>query len=515
MREEATCQCVAPPLEEDHAFAKDGRARCFAFHPYVFAAAPVLMLYVHNFHKTPFSDVLAPLVVVLGAALITLFLFRLVFPGKQRAAIGASYLLLLTLLYGPLKSTAMLLLLDWGDYLRHRYALGAWCAALVIGLVWLRRARFDDGKATRLLNTVSMMFIITSVFVAGYALAARPPRAESENALNKQEEPETWALQRPALPRDVYLLVFDRCASSEILKELYGYDDTGFRDRLRKRGFYCLTDARTNYPRTCFSMASVLNMRYHGDAIQSMVFYEHEIRNHTVGRLFKDLGYKYYHVGNFHNPLRFNKNADFNYRARLLPSEFADNVYQMTPLCVFPLQGDPFISQQETLERISGEAGPKFVYVHFLTHHHPESYPDSADPYVAETKVVNDSILEMVDEILERSKVPPIIVIQADEGPVLTKEDMSLDYVTQVRKRTGIISAFCLPGVDPAEKIPVTMSPVNTFRLIFKEYFSAHIDLLEDRTFYWENETWQPRAPGPGPFIDVTGVVSKSLSQSR
>ena len=77
----------------------------------------------------------------------------------------------------------------------------------------------------------------------------------------------------------------------------------------------------------------------------------------------------------------------------------------------------------------------------------------------------------------------------------------------QVRKGTGIISEFQLPGVNEAETVSQTISPVNTFRLIFREYFAADIELLDDRTFYWEHESRQPGTPGVGRFIDVTDVV--------
>ena len=86
--------------------------------------------------------------------------------------------------------------------------------------------------------------------------------------------------------------------------------------------------------------------------------------------------------------------------------------------------------------------------------------------------------------------------------------DAAKDRRAQMRKRTGIISAFHLPGVSAAGTISQTISPVNTFRLIFREYFAADVELLDDRTFYWEQESpQQPGTPGVGTFIDVTDMV--------
>jgi hypothetical protein len=44
------------------------------------------------------------------------------------------------------------------------------------------------------------------------------------------------------------------------------------------------------------------------------------------------------------------------------------------------------------------------------------------------------------------------------------------------------LSAYLLPGVD-APLYP-TLTPVNTFRIIFNEYFSQNLELLDDVSLY-------------------------------
>jgi hypothetical protein len=48
-----------------------------------------------------------------------------------------------------------------------------------------------------------------------------------------------------------------------------------------------------------------------------------------------------------------------------------------------------------------------------------------------------------------------------------------------------ILNAYYLPGVDP-NLLYNTISPVNTFRIIFNQYFGAHYDLLPDTSYYSE-----------------------------
>ena len=52
-----------------------------------------------------------------------------------------------------------------------------------------------------------------------------------------------------------------------------------------------------------------------------------------------------------------------------------------------------------------------------------------------------------------------------------------------MREATAILNAYYLPGVGN-EALYDEISPVNTFRVILNEYFSANLELLPDRTFF-------------------------------
>jgi len=47
----------------------------------------------------------------------------------------------------------------------------------------------------------------------------------------------------------------------------------------------------------------------------------------------------------------------------------------------------------------------------------------------------------------------------------------------------GILNAYHLPG-DGNSQLYDSISPVNTFRVIFNQYFGADLKLLEDRSYY-------------------------------
>ncbi len=152
-------------------------------------------------------------------------------------------------------------------------------------------------------------------------------------------------------------------------------------------------------------------------------------------------------------------------------------------------------------------SGPKFVFAHIMAPHPPFifgsdggpaannlQHPDVGSPgyaadieryrqgYIDQVTFVNRKTLEMIDVILERSTKPPVIILQGDHGP-----DVYMDFTDPARgcpfERYSILNAYHLPGVPTAE-IPVDVSPVNTFRLVFNHYFGTNLDLLPNRRFF-------------------------------
>jgi hypothetical protein len=110
----------------------------------------------------------------------------------------------------------------------------------------------------------------------------------------------------------------------------------------------------------------------------------------------------------------------------------------------------------------------------------------------------NERIIEFVDRALD---VPegeePVIILQADEGPYpggFARDQDTFDWLEatpeEIQEKYGILNAVHLPGVDAeAAGIHARMSPVNTFRIVFREYFGADLPLLPDRVYLSPNLT--------------------------
>jgi hypothetical protein len=146
----------------------------------------------------------------------------------------------------------------------------------------------------------------------------------------------------------------------------------------------------------------------------------------------------------------------------------------------------------DQLPQLATAPGPKFVFTHLIVPHIPFLFePDGSpviDPgyysgnllepidhdyllrgYTNQVQFIDSRIIEVARQILENSPTPPIIVIQGDHG---------LENDNQL----VILNAFYLPGED-RQALYSSITPVNSFRVIFNSYFGGSYELLPDISY--------------------------------
>ena len=145
----------------------------------------------------------------------------------------------------------------------------------------------------------------------------------------------------------------------------------------------------------------------------------------------------------------------------------------------------------DQLERtVPGINSPKFVFAHLVIPHHPfvfgpngeelNSIEASVPPfeeykvkYPDQVTYINKRMEAIIDIILSSSSNPPIIIIQGDHGPA------PFDVI---ERRMKNLSAYYFP--DDTQGLYPTITPVNSFRVIFNKYFGQNYPLLEDKALY-------------------------------
>jgi hypothetical protein len=183
----------------------------------------------------------------------------------------------------------------------------------------------------------------------------------------------------------------------------------------------------------------------------------------------------------------------------------------------------------QQLQEMPSVEGPKFVFVHLLLPHEPyvfgpagevvepppfyysDPVPLSADKievlerrFLDQLAFTNRKLQESIGHILAESPRPPVIILQSDEGP-WTSEYLHGDRenwtAETLRIRQRILNAYYLPDDGGAALYP-SVSPVNTFRVIFNDYFNAGLPLLEDKAYRSEG------SDRPYSFIEVTDQIN-------
>jgi hypothetical protein len=175
----------------------------------------------------------------------------------------------------------------------------------------------------------------------------------------------------------------------------------------------------------------------------------------------------------------------------------------------------------DKLAEIPKIRGPVFVFAHFMITHDPFVFDrdggfvsveeskrlTARDAYVNQVIFVNRKLQWLIDYLLSNSNVSPIIVIQADEGPfpdryALNERGFDWRQATpgELRMKMGIINAYHLPHVDTTALYP-SITPVNSFRLIFNCYFNGQFELLPDKSYAHKDDNHIYD------FFDVTEIV--------
>tara|TARA_B110000014_G_C19967657_1_gene500877 strand:- start:33 stop:866 length:834 start_codon:yes stop_codon:yes gene_type:complete len=176
-------------------------------------------------------------------------------------------------------------------------------------------------------------------------------------------------------------------------------------------------------------------------------------------------------------------------------------------LCVFdeiPLLDEKFSS-------------PKFIFAHIMLPHAPYIFGpngenvtpgnslndepwDSKKAHIDQIKFANKKLITLIDKILLQNP-NSIIILQGDTGSAFNGDwnNPSNDLIIE---RMSSLNAIYFPDGN-YDSVKNMNTPINTFRIIFNEFFDTNYSSLEDK-MYWST--------GNLPYLhdDVTNLLLKS-----
>lgn len=491
--------------------------RAIVIHPFLFATFPILALYAHNIAELSLSSIWIPLAASFGFALLLLMLSWLLFRDARKAAIVTSIFLIMFFADGHI----CVILEGWGWFRPAKYLPIAWAIFFVAGVYLTVRTNRKLYDLTTILNIMGVCLIVWPLI----SIAANELRRPSYEAQIEMTAVGVGASEVDVFP-DIYYIVLDGYSSSTMLKELYNYDNSEFIDHLSGKGFYIANRSISNYSFTYLSLASCLNMEYVnylsdvvGEQSKDLTIPGQMVKNNEVMSFLRSLGYQYVHFETWCEPTTHNKYADLNvptYQASFLGltprNAFEVLLAETTILHRFENAASRYrtyvLNAFDKLAEMPELPGPKFVFAHIICPHWPyvfgadgetigvvswrtEPAVVQREKYLNQVKFVNKKVETLVDQILSKSQSAPIIILQADHGSRLFGD---------MKDTMRILNAYYLPhGGDKV--LYDSISPVNTFRVMFNFYFGADYGLLSDQSY--SSNLFE----APYKFVNVTDEV--------
>jgi len=502
----------------------------------LFTFYPLLFLWAVNISQIDPTVVVRPFLFTLVGSAILYGILYLAFRNVIKAALVGTLFLVAFFSYGHIyyeaRAIPALKILS-----HHATLIPLYLVVFGLGMWGVFRIKKYDNFVLYL-NAASLVLVVLQVVELSYAYirtsyaASQPVTLQSGLTLN------TDLKDMP----DIYVIVLDTYMRSDALKQDLGYDNSAFIDQLTQMGFYVASCGHPNYTFTYASISALLNMRYIPQAYANDVWSEFSnngfwsiLRNDEVRQQLKNVGYKTVAFQEEYPMLEFDDsnvvigtnlpgiNSSYLYPFEVMyrqstaaiilsaldpNGKIAQFIQTMTvnkttnSVDLSGLTGDNkdfvvthIISTLYMLDHITDVpaiAGPKFTYIHLFIPHAPFVFgPDGeiiTDPgyysgdrggginntyedkgFVNQVQYIDKRMIPILQTVINKSKNPPIIILMGDHG------------LRGANRQTDLL-AYYLPGKGSAKLYP-TISPVNSFRLIFDEYFGANYPLLPDETY--------------------------------
>ena len=524
--------------------------------PILFALYSISALTAHNIHEINIQDTFrAFLVAIVSVNLLFLIIWVIVRDG-DRSALIVFMAVILFFSYGHVREIMKSMAISAPIFGRHRYLLFLF-VMMFVGWSWFILKRINSASLWRrrirligaILLIIPVITIISSLFPGGWGSSLEEIQTINKTGYGRDKSP------------DIYYIILDGYGRGDILEELYGFDNSKFLRLLEERGFYIADESLSNYNTTRLSLASSLNLNYLQSFVESdgisidPITAEWMLRENELSRQLKRFGYETVAFDSG-RPWSSIDNADHYFdvfedqsmgeiperttilnlfETMLIETTFLSIVSDHTDLFEEFERSESVVANEEhririlysldKIQEVPRWQGNYFTFLHVLSPHPPFIFGASGerkdydrpftfgdgnnflkigsreeyiDGYIDQLQYINQLVIDVVDEILETSSNPPIIVIQGDHGPGAYLNWQSMED-SNLKERHGILNAYYFPEGLTSE-LYNSITPVNSFRLILNTYFDGDYNLLEDRIFFTEKT-------GSYHLVDITTKI--------
>ena len=481
-------------------------------HPFLFAFFPIIFIFSINVDILELNEIVIPLFAVGIITLILLFLIRLILK-KEKTSLVVSLGLIVFFAYGHIFNV-----LENSYPIKEFYLLVLLTSLFIIGTFYFIKAKRKFDNITTIVNVIGITLILmSSGTIISYYLDSNNVEYNNQNSENEFLTLTESFEEKP----NVYYIILDAYAGSESLKEFFDYDNSEFISFLTDNRFQVMKNSHSNYPSSEQSLASSLNMNYIHELLPKM---EGEFKLGQVGKkidnneVMKNFKLLEYNIINFNSGVGFTRDLQITdhtlcerYGGELLNFEMIrllTKTSMLHPIQTKLYQNDMrnqilcILSELPEIHKEKEE--PFFVFAHIFIPHRPFIFGANGEVtntenleiaeinedemgYINQLIFTNKKMKEIIIEILSTSKNQPIIIIQGDHGATVIPgiEEFNEEAI---RERFSNLNAYYFPlnsEIKPYDGI----TPVNTFRIIFNNYFNSNYELLEDNSYIISSDT--------------------------
>ena len=284
----------------------------------------------------------------------------------------------------------------------------------------------------KILNVIIITMILLSLFnmlngfikIKGYRSGWDRLQKESDNKAQKE-------LDISELP-NIYYIIADAYGRDDMLKEVYGYDNSDFIKYLEKKGFYVAGKSTSNYTKTILSLGSSLNLNYLDNIVSIVGKYSQDqsvvintIKGNKVAKLLKQYGYNFVVISSGYAETQIT-NADIYIKCQPI-EDFELMLIQITPLYelldktvpIEEIYRNQALGAFEALKETAIMKSPNFIFIHIQGTHPPYVFGENGEKltpkdftsvqdyhfqgYKKQITYINKKLKEAINEIIDKS----------------------------------------------------------------------------------------------------------------
>jgi hypothetical protein len=475
--------------------------------PVLLAAFPLLSLFGQNQSELELSVLAWPLAICVFAT-VALFVLLLLLTRRVDQA-------------GVLSSLGAVAFFYFGLFFPQAtiWLLVLWLVVFAVAAAAGFRTRRDLGNLTLVVVVVAAVLAVPQAVAVVKYQVDHPSLSATDQRLWPSALPAPAAHVASAQP-DIYVIIPDDYARTDILRRYFHYDDSAFLKQLTDRGFLVEAQSRSPYADSESNIASALNMDYLSSFPRVLGKDSEDVRpvkrvmaDNRASWLLAAAGYDYVHLDT--DDVTFAGNNPGI--SSLAPPDSFANLWMRQS--VLHQVGGPVgfnrsatdARYRRTIDEVFGRlearrtaSAPQFVVFHTLLPHDPYVYaadgsavnfagesdesfssPEGRRAYVEQLRYLQGRLIHAIDQIRNSATTPPVIVIQADEGFQAEPDVFGEKAMNDIRVKG--LTALSLPGIEKAG-LPDPPNTVNTLRFIVNHYLGTDYPMLPSAS-YSEGDT--------------------------